>query len=868
VRSSAELRSMFLGFFRERGHEIVPSSTVVPQGDPTLLFTNSGMNQFKNIFLGLENPGFKRAASVQKCIRASGKHNDLEDVGRDGRHHTFFEMLGNWSFGDYYKREAIEWGWEFVTATLGLPADRLWVTVYGADRESFDVWRKNVGVPEKRIVGLGDVEKGDEENFWSMGETGPCGPCSEIHYDYRASNGGDFCALSAAGIVIELWNLVFMEFNRQPDGKLLRLPARHVDTGMGLERAAAVLQGVTSNYETDLFVPVMEKLGEISGVSPKSPEHLISLKVVSDHIRALVFAVTDGAVPSNEGRGYVLRRILRRAVRHGRLLGLRKPFLHLLVGTLVDVMGGQYRDLSERKTNVERVIFNEEELFLRTLDRGIEEFGKAARRLREAGKRSFPGEEAFLLHDTYGFALDLTELMAAEEGLDVDRIGFEREMKAQRTRAKESSKFQLGADQGEWVALGEEVKTLFTGYGSEELPGMRLVKYRPDGDRFLLVFDKTPFYGESGGQAGDTGLLEGERTRIRVVDVKRTGDLVVHVGVLEAGEVKDLPYRGTVETPRRRMIQANHTATHLLHYALRKVLGSHVRQAGSLVLPDRLRFDFNHYSPLSPGELGEVERLVNEAVFANHPVSVLEDLSMEDAKSMGAMALFGEKYGKKVRVIKVDDLSAELCGGTHVRMTGDIGLFKLVKESGISAGVRRVEAITNVAAFELVAKREALLEEASALLKTGCDGVPEKIRGIQEKLQSLEKQLKSDRRKSAHEAFEPSRDVVRAGKYGAVLLKLDGLGTDEMREVADKVKPSLTMGVVLAVSVQGDKAAYVLTATDDAVASGVHCGTLLQKALAVAGGRGGGKPHLAQGAGGSSAVDAAFGGVTAQLEGM
>ena len=859
---------MFLGFFRERGHEIVPSSTVVPQGDPTLLFTNSGMNQFKNIFLGLENPGFKRAASVQKCIRASGKHNDLEDVGRDGRHHTFFEMLGNWSFGDYYKREAIEWGWEFVTATLGLPADRLWVTVYGADRESFDVWRKNVGVPEKRIVGLGDVEKGDEENFWSMGETGPCGPCSEIHYDYRASNGGDFCALSAAGIVIELWNLVFMEFNRQPDGKLLRLPARHVDTGMGLERAAAVLQGVTSNYETDLFVPVMEKLGEISGVSPKSPEHLISLKVVSDHIRALVFAVTDGAVPSNEGRGYVLRRILRRAVRHGRLLGLRKPFLHLLVGTLVDVMGGQYRDLSERKTNVERVIFNEEELFLRTLDRGIEEFGKAARRLREAGKRSFPGEEAFLLHDTYGFPLDLTELMAAEEGLDVDRRGFEREMKAQRTRAKESSKFQLGADQGEWVALGEEVKTLFTGYGSEELPGMRLVKYRPDGDRFLLVFDKTPFYGESGGQAGDTGLLEGERTRIRVVDVKRTGDLVVHVGVLEAGEVKDLPYRGTVETPRRRMIQANHTATHLLHYALRKVLGSHVRQAGSLVLPDRLRFDFNHYSPLSPGELGEVERLVNEAVFANHPVSVLEDLSMEDAKSMGAMALFGEKYGKKVRVIKVDDLSAELCGGTHVRMTGDIGLFKLVKESGISAGVRRVEAITNVAAFELVAKREALLEEASALLKTGCDGVPEKIRGIQEKLQSLEKQLKSDRRKSAHEAFEPSRDVVRAGKYGAVLLKLDGLGTDEMREVADKVKPSLTMGVVLAVSVQGDKAAYVLTATDDAVASGVHCGTLLQKALAGAGGRGGGKPHLAQGAGGSSAVDAAFGGVTAQLEGM
>jgi alanyl-tRNA synthetase len=868
VRSSAELRSVFLGFFRERGHEIVPSSTVVPQGDPTLLFTNSGMNQFKNIFLGLENPGFKRAASVQKCIRASGKHNDLEDVGRDGRHHTFFEMLGNWSFGDYYKREAIEWGWEFVTATLGLPADSLWVTVYGADRESFDVWRKNVGVPEKRIVGLGDVEKGDEENFWSMGETGPCGPCSEIHYDYRASNGGDFAALAAAGTVVELWNLVFMEFNRQPDGQLLRLPARHVDTGMGLERAAAVLQGVTSNYETDLFVPVMEKLGEISGVSVKSPEHLISFKVVSDHIRALVFAVTDGAVPSNEGRGYVLRRILRRAVRHGRLLGLRKPFLHLLVGTLVDVMGGQYRDLAERKTNVERVIFNEEELFLRTLDRGIEEFVKAARRLREEGKRSFPGEEAFLLHDTYGFPLDLTELMAAEEGLDVDRSGFEREMEAQRARAKEASKFHLGADQGAWVALGEEVKTQFTGYGSDELPGMRLVKYRPDGDRFLLVFDKTPFYGESGGQAGDTGLLEGDGTRIRVIDVKRTGDLVVHVGVLEAGEVKDLPYRGMVETPRRRMIRANHTATHLLHYALRKVLGSHVRQAGSLVLPDRLRFDFNHYSPLSPGELGEVERLVNEAVFANHPVRVLEDLSMEDAKSMGAMALFGEKYGKKVRVIKVDDLSAELCGGTHVRMTGDIGLFKLVKESGISAGVRRVEAITSVAALELAAKHEALLEEASALLKTGCDGVPDKIRGLQEKLQSLEKQLRSDRRKSASEAFEPSRDVVKAGKYGAVLLKLEGLGTDEMREVADKVKPSLAMGVVLVASVKGDKAAYVLTATDDAVASGVHCGTLLQKALAGAGGRGGGKPRLAQGAGGSSAVDAAFGGVTAQLEGM
>jgi alanyl-tRNA synthetase len=887
-----EMRSMFLDYFKGRAHEIVSSSTVVPHGDPTLLFTNSGMNQFKNIFLGLEDPGFKRAASVQKCIRASGKHNDLEDVGKDGRHHTFFEMLGNWSFGDYYKREAIEWGWEFVTEKMGLQADRLWVSVYSRDKESFDVWRRKVGVPEERIVKLGNLDGGDEENFWSMGETGPCGPCSEIHYDYApprgkgSAKGRSFAKAAEAGEIIELWNLVFMEFNRQADGRLVPLPQRNVDTGMGLERAAAILQGVTSNYDTDLFVPIMEELEAISGVSFRGGDHLVSFRVVADHIRALAFAVADGAAPSNEGRGYVLRRILRRAVRHGRLLGLGEPFLHRLVGVLARIMGEQYRELLEKRAAVERVILGEEELFLRTLDRGIEEFGRAARRLKERGQSVFPGEEAFLLHDTYGFPLDLTEVMAAEEGLTVDRGGFEREMNSQRERAQTASRFQLDVDQGEWISLGvERGKTVFAGYGATELAGMRLVKYKPLGGQLLLVFDRTPFYGEQGGQAGDTGTIEGNGTRIRVSDAKKTGDLIVHFGVLEAGELKDVEYRGTVDAARRRKIMANHTATHLLHYALRETLGSHVTQAGSLVLPDKLRFDFNHYGPLSNDQLAQVESLVNGAVLQNLPVNVFADIPIGEAKAMGAMALFGEKYGKRVRVVRVDAVSAELCGGTHVERTGDIGFFKVVKESSISAGVRRIEAVTNVEALALVKTNEALLEEAAGLLKTGYEGVPERIRGLQERIQTLEKQLKSDRRRGAGDVFEPSRDVRKAGKFNAALLKLTGHQPDEMREMTDKVKSKLAMGVVLAVSRQAgeggeEKVSVVLAASEDAVAAGVRCGALLQEILAGFGGRGGGRPHLAQGAFGSpgpstpgasgepGAVDAVFEALIGLLERM
>jgi alanyl-tRNA synthetase len=874
-----EMRSMFLEYFKGKGHEVVSSSTVVPHGDPTLLFTNSGMNQFKNIFLGLEDPGFKRAASVQKCIRASGKHNDLEDVGKDGRHHTFFEMLGNWSFGDYYKREAIEWGWELVTERMGLPADSLWVSVYSKDRESFDVWRRSVGVPEERIVKLGDLESGDEENFWSMGETGPCGPCSEIHYDYAppkgrgSAEGRGFARAAEAGEIIELWNLVFMEFNRQADGRFVPLPQRHVDTGMGLERAAAILQGVNSNYDTDLFVPIMEELEGISGVSFRDGGHLVSFRVVADHIRALAFAIADGAAPSNEGRGYVLRRILRRAVRHGRLLGLGEPFLHRLVGVLARIMGEQYRELVQRRAAVESVILGEEELFLRTLDRGIEEFGRAAKRLKGKGASVFPGEEAFLLHDTYGFPLDLTEIMAAEEGLTVDRGGFEREMDVQRERAQTASRFQLDVDQGEWTSFREERgKTVFTGYGAMELTGMRLVKYRFLDGQLLLVFDRTPFYGEQGGQAGDAGTIEGDGTRIRVSDAKKTGDLTLHIGVLESGEVKDFEYRGSVDVQRRRKIMANHTATHLLHYALRKTLGTHVTQAGSLVLPDRLRFDFNHYGPLAPDQLGQVEALVNEAVFQNLPVNILEDLPMEEAKAMGAMALFGEKYGKRVRVVKVDAISAELCGGTHVERTGDIGVFRVVKESSISAGVRRIEAVTNIEALALVKRNEALLDEAAGLLKTGYEGVPERIRGLQERIQSLEKQQRSGRRRGAGDIFEAARDVRRAGRFNAVLLKLSGHQPDEMREMTDKVKSKLAMGVVLAASPQGnegggERVSVVLAATEDAVAAGVRCGALLQTILADFGGRGGGRPHLAQGAFGGE-IDKVFEALKGVLENM
>ena len=847
MTTSNELRQLFLEFFQQHDHEVVKSSPVVPADDPTLLFTNAGMNQFKNIFLGLERSEFKRAASVQKCIRVSGKHNDLEDVGKDGYHHTFFEMLGNWSFGDYYKQEAILWAWEFVIEQMGLSPNHLWVSVYKDDEEAYSVWASEVKVPVEKIVRLGDIERGDMENFWAMGDTGPCGPCSEIHYDYDPHAGVDFNRGSGEGRIIELWNLVFMEFNRQADGTLVSLPAKHIDTGLGLERALAILQGVASNYETDLFAPLLTKIEAISGISARAPEHLVSFQVISDHVRSLSFAIADGAVPSNEGRGYVLRRILRRAVRHGKLLGLSEPFLFSLVESLTVKMSDAYPELLARRETIETIIRNEEELFLRTLDRGLEEFQKTVKRLKEEGSRIFPGEEAFVLHDTFGFPLDLTEIMVQEENLLLDREGFEREMAQQRRRAQESSMFRGSSGQEEWFVLREGEKTVFTGYDSTSQEDMHLVKYREDEDRIYLVFDRTPFYGEAGGQVGDTGYVEGEEVRIRIDDVKKVGELHLHIGKIEEGQIRDKGYTGQVDVARRKKIMANHTATHLLHRALRKVLGDHVAQAGSLVAPDRLRFDFNHYRALSEEELEEIEKLVNLAIFQNLPVEVKEGISMDEALSMSAVALFGEKYGKTVRVVKVDDLSAELCGGTHVGRTGDIGMFKILKESSISAGVRRIEAVTNIVSLDVMQKNDRILREVSLVFGIGYESIPEKLKALQAKVAELEKNLKRDKKRKFELTFNPERDTARVGHYNLVRLRLQGYSHEELREISDKIKADLKMGVVFLASEKDNRASFVLSATDDAVKSGIHAGDLLQEVLRECGGSGGGRPHLAQG---------------------
>ncbi len=856
---SSEFRRLFLDFFRERGHEEIPSSKVVPADDPTLLFTNAGMNQFKDVFLGLEKPGFSRAVSVQKCIRVSGKHNDLEDVGRDGTHHTFFEMLGNWSFGDYYKEEAIQWSWDFVTQKMGLPPGSIWVSVYKDDEEAYAIWADIIKIDRNRIVKLGDIEKGDEENFWSMGATGPCGPCSEIHYDHKPGKEKDFIQGSETGEIVELWNLVFMEFNRGADQSLTPLPAKHIDTGLGLERALSIIQGVDSNYKTDLFVPLFKKLEEITRISVGAGGRIVSGRVISDHIRSLVFAIADGVVPSNEGRGYVLRRILRRAVRHGKLLGMNKPFLYLLIDPLVEVMGGAYNELVERKDVIIKIILKEEELFIRTLDRGLDEFGKVVKKLKDASSTVFPGEDAFILHDTYGFPLDLTEIMAQEQSLAVDRQGFEKEMSAQRKRALKSSKFSGDSEEGEWVSYHDEVKTGFTGYKAVKQDKMKLLKYGRSGDEVFLVFDKTPFYAESGGQVGDEGYLESDGVRIRIRGVKKTGDLYVHLGSIEKGEIADLQYTGTIDTEKRNRIMANHTATHLLHHSLRKILGSHVAQAGSLVAPDKLRFDFNHYGPLTQKELSDTEREVNKEIFHNVPVSVKGGVPIEEAKAMGAMALFGEKYGKNVRVVDIGGFSIELCGGTHIERTGDIGLFKIIKESSISSGVRRIEAVTNEAALDLINRYESILKEASGLLDTGVEGVTARINDLQQRVRDLEKERKRERKKDFDEVFDPEKHKVKAGMYNLVLIKLAGHSRDEMREISDRVKNKLEMGVIFISSVEDDKVAYVLSATGEAVKQGINCGTLLREALKGRDASGGGRPNLAEGGGtGPDNISGAF----------
>lgn len=854
--TTSQIRSDFLEFFKGKGHTIVPSAPLVPGNDPTLLFTNSGMVQFKDVFLGAEKRSYVRAADVQRCLRAGGKHNDLDQVGYTARHHTFFEMLGNWSFGDYFKKDAIAWAWELLTQVWKLPAERLLVTVYQTDDEAYELWRDMVGVPEERIVRIGDNKGAPfaSDNFWQMADTGPCGPCTEIFYDH-----GDHIAGGPPGSpdedgdrFIEIWNLVFMQFDRQPDGTLVPLPAPCVDTGMGLERLAAILQHVHTNYEIDLFQALIRKAAELTGTADLENK---SLRVIADHIRACSFLIVDGVLPSNEGRGYVLRRIIRRALRHGWMLGVRQPFFSKLVPTLVEQMGEAYPELPAAVDTVTRALQAEEERFAETLDAGMKIFEDVA---GKASNGVIPGVDAFRLYDTYGFPLDLTQDIARERDLTVDIAGFDAAMEQQRETARAAGKFGGG------VTLPAELvatlsPTLFLGYDRLQADGLSVLALLKDGrpvqsadagDSVIVITDQTPFYAESGGQVGDTGVLTGNGVRLAVDDTQKfAGQFHGHVGTLSDGGLKvgDV-LSGQVDGERRGATILNHSATHLLHAALREVLGTHVQQKGSLVAPDRLRFDFSHFQPISAEELALIERKVNQQVRANNAAEV-HNMGMQEALDFGAMALFGEKYGEHVRVLKMGDYSTELCGGTHVNRTGDIGLFKITSEGGVSAGVRRIEAVTGQGALDYVDAEEARLAEAAELLGGSAADVVEKIRALGQRQKQLERELEAVKAKVAAGATaDLSGQAVEVAGVKVLAARLEGFDAKALRDAMDRLKQQLGDAVIVLAGAQDGKAALVAGVNGSAMGK-VKAGELLSHIASQIGGKGGGRPDLAQGGG-------------------
>ena len=863
---TAEIRSAFLEFFHARGHTVVPSSSLVPASDPTLLFTNSGMVQFKNVFLGSEKLSYVRAVDVQRCLRAGGKHNDLDSVGYTARHHTFFEMLGNWSFGDYFKREAIEWAWEFLTGVLKLDKSRLWVTVYHTDDEAYGIWHDVVGVPAERIVRIGDNKGAPyaSDNFWQMADTGPCGPCTEIFYDHGEDiAGGPPGSPDEDGDrYIEIWNLVFMQFDRAPDGTLSPLPAPCVDTGMGLERLAAVLQHVHSNYEIDLFAHLIRVAGELTATSDLGNK---SLRVIADHIRACSFLIVDGVLPSNEGRGYVLRRIIRRALRHGWMLGVRGDFFWKMVQPLVEEMGQAYPELAAKQAFVEDALRTEEHRFGETLEHGMRVFDEVA--ARSSG--SIAGADAFRLYDTYGFPVDLTADIARERGLEVDMPGFEHAMEEQRARARAAGRFTA---KGQMPAeLASQLQpTVFLGYEALRSSGSKVVgivrdglqvEQLADGEEGLLILDRTPFYAESGGQVGDTGTLTTTAGRFEVGDTLKMGGVFFgHAGQwhgeqpLRSGDLVD----AGVDAARRQAIVLNHSATHLLHAALRKVLGTHVTQKGSLVAPERLRFDFAHHKPLTRDELRRVEALVNAEVRAN-AVAEVRHMAYDDAIEFGAMALFGEKYGDEVRVLRMGNFSTELCGGTHVDRTGDIGVFKIVSESGVASGVRRIEAVTGDAALARIDQVEARLDEVSGLLSASGDDVVAKLRQVFDRQRKLERELESLRDKAAGSVVADlaatARDIAGVGVVSA---RIDGMDAKALREVVDQLKQRLADCVVLLASAVDGRVALIAGVHGVALAR-VKAGDVVGEVARRIGGKGGGRPDMAQGGGEDGpALDAAL----------
>ncbi len=838
---SHQIRASFLKFFKERDHKIYPSSSLIPKDDLTLLFANAGMNQFKDIILGKKVPEHRRTASSQKCIRVSGKHNDLEEVGKDTYHHTLFEMLGNWSFGDYFKKEAVIWGWEFLTEVCGLRKDRLWVTVFRDDDEAQKLWYENTDIERGRVL------KFDEkENFWEMGEVGPCGPCSEIHYDkgeqYRCDRPG--CGPNCpCGRFVEVWNLVFMQFHRDENGKLTDLPAKVVDTGMGLERLTAVMQNVDSNYDTDLFVPLIEKIEDISGISCKSSDHTESFRVVADHVRALSFAIADGAIPSNEGQGYVLRRILRRGARHGRLLGLHKPFIYRLSSSVVDMMGKVYPELAAKKEHVALVIKSEEERFGETLDLGLELFEKVAQKARKSKRNVIPADDVFKLYDTYGFPLDLTQVMAQERGLSVDLSGFEKLLEDQRERSRTAG----AGFAGKVELIQASDKSEFVGYDNVEQEATVDLSSKSN----MIILNNTPFYAEAGGQIGDTGVIFADDFEFRVEDTRKEGDAIIHIGKVTKGKIEDVlneKVMAKVDVTRRNSIRRNHTATHLLHKALRETLGEHVHQSGSLVAPDRLRFDFTHFKALDQAELDAVEQLVNEAIWENRQVGSKE-VPFEEAKKLGAMALFGEKYGDVVRMIEVNDYSRELCGGTHVTATGEIGLFKIISETGIAAGMRRIEAVTGEMAYQLTRKQKEILDELAFILKSSPDDIKDRVENLIKTSKLLQKRVKEAQTQSAKSTIEElARTSVEVDGINVIAHKAEVENRDDLLKLADTIREKLKSTIGVLAGIVDGKIIFVATVTDDLIKSrGIKAGEVVKQVSKVAGGTGGGKPHLAQG---------------------
>ena len=842
--TTSEIRASFLEFFRKNGHAVLPSSSLVPHNDPTLLFTNAGMVQFKDLFLGKEVRDYSRAATAQRCVRAGGKHNDLENVGYTARHHTFFEMLGNFSFGDYFKREAIHFAWNFITGTLEIPKDRLWVTVYTEDDEAERIWVEEIGVDPTRCTRLGE-----KSNFWAMGDTGPCGPCSEIFYDHgpEIAGGPPGTPEEDGDRYVEIWNLVFMQYERSSDGVLVPLPKPSVDTGMGLERVAAVMQGVHSNYDIDLFKSLIRVAADVTGTQDLESA---SLRVIADHIRACTFLIVDGVVPSNEGRGYVLRRIIRRAIRHGYKLGQTQPFFHKLVSPLVREMGAYYAELASGEARAAHVLAQEETRFAETLATGMALLDTETAKLKSS---VIPGEIVFKLYDTYGFPADLTADIARERGLTIDQAAFDVAMEAQRTRARAASKF--GADLRETIKLTG--KTDFSGYERVVdkarvtaliFDGAEVDVLRP-GQEGQVVLDHTPFYAESGGQIGDTGVLSGPNVRFTVRDTQKIGASFAHVGVLDTGELRaGEVVNAQVDQERRKAIALNHSATHLLHAALRKILGKHVEQKGSLVAADRLRFDFSHSQAVSPDELRQVEDLVNAEIRENAPVET-RVMGLDQAKAAGAMSLFGEKYDSDVRVLSIGDFSMELCGGTHVERAGDIGLFKITGESGVAAGVRRVEALTGRGAYEWVVHTDEVLRDIAAMLRGSREDLDEKVHELVERSRRLEKEVQQLKSKLASgHGGDLSASAKDVSGVKVLAAEIDGADVRSLRDAMDGLKSKLGSSVIVLGSVQEGKVLLVAGVSADLVAR-IKAGEIAGLVAAKVGGRGGGRADFAQAGG-------------------